>query len=350
MPCFPEFRTFVHETEKELLALFRTIDYNRDGKISRTELKSALSRAGLAVPNSSLDNFFTEVDTNNDGTISFEEWRYVLPEVTALTFHHRGLQLCSRDIWMHSIATSKLSCSDPILPRRTLRSVVGEMSTTKHHSKLHTWIHTDTYRDFLLFIPANAPNLQAVMFYFTATMKMTAEGDVSVSDDTMQGLGTTQRFLDSFFGSLFLVARTPPYSSASSDYTVPLEMASPSSSSLATSHTLPPRPDDGEYNAPLTEVHTGLIQSFGTMLIACVPNPGYFVAGGIAGIVSRTSTAPLDRLKVYLIAQTGVAEQAVVAAKHGNFAKAVLNAWRPLATATKELWEAGGMRSLYAGM
>ena len=71
-----EFRTFVEETEKELLALFRSIDYNRDGKISRDELRAALSRAGLAVPNSSLDNFFTEVDTNNDGTISFEEWRY----------------------------------------------------------------------------------------------------------------------------------------------------------------------------------------------------------------------------------------------------------------------------------
>lgn len=85
------------------------------------------------------------------------------------------------------------------------------------------------------------------------------------------------------------------------------------------------------------------------MLIACVPNPGYFVAGGVAGIVSRTSTAPLDRLKVYLIAQTNVAEEAVVAAKHGNIIRAALNAWRPLATATKELWQAGGMRSLYAG-
>lgn len=72
-----EFRTFVQETEKELLSLFHTIDHNRDGKISRDELRIALRRAGLAVPNSSLDNFFSEVDTNNDGTISFEEWRYV---------------------------------------------------------------------------------------------------------------------------------------------------------------------------------------------------------------------------------------------------------------------------------
>jgi solute carrier family 25 phosphate transporter 23/24/25/41 len=75
----PEFRTFVHETERELLALFKSIDYNDDGKITKPELRAALSRAGMAVPNSSLDNFFTEVDTNNDGHISFEEWRYVFP-------------------------------------------------------------------------------------------------------------------------------------------------------------------------------------------------------------------------------------------------------------------------------
>ncbi|KAK1915329.1 hypothetical protein P3342_003137 [Pyrenophora teres f. teres] len=190
---YNEFRTFVHETEKELLQLFRTIDYNCDGKISRDELRSALRSAGLTVPNTNLDKFFSEVDTNNDGVISFEEWR-----------------------------------------------------------------------DFLLFIPANAPSLHAVMSYFSATMKVNQEGDVAISDDVIQGLG-------------------------------------------------------------------------------------YFVAGGVAGIVSRTSTAPLDRLKVYLIAQTSVAEEAVIAAKHGQIVKAALNAWRPLAKATKELWQAGGMRSLYAG-
>lgn len=38
----------------------------------------AFVRAGLVIPKSKLDQFFSEVDTNHDGVISFDEWRLVL--------------------------------------------------------------------------------------------------------------------------------------------------------------------------------------------------------------------------------------------------------------------------------
>lgn len=66
-------------------------------------------------------------------------------------------------------------------------------------------------------------------------------------------------------------------------------------------------------------------------------------------MVSRTATAPLDRLKVYLIAQTGTKAAAVEAAKEGAPIQAVKHIGQPLIDATKELWKAGGIRSLFAG-
>lgn len=71
-----EFRAFVEQTEKELLKLFRSIDRDHNGQLDKAELKSAFTGAGLTVPNSKLDQFFSEVDVNHDGVISFEEWRY----------------------------------------------------------------------------------------------------------------------------------------------------------------------------------------------------------------------------------------------------------------------------------
>ncbi|KAG9570333.1 hypothetical protein KCU60_g17290, partial [Aureobasidium melanogenum] len=186
---YDEFRKFVDQTERELWQLFQSIDRNHDGNLDKNELRAAFVRAGLAVPNSRLDSFFADVDTDNDGVINFGEWR-----------------------------------------------------------------------DFLLFMPIGSPGLKAVMSYYQSAMKVTAEGDVSVSDETIQGLG-------------------------------------------------------------------------------------YFLAGGISGVASRTTTAPLDRLKVYLIAQTGTNE-AVQAVKSGAPAAAAKSSANTLVRACKELWAAGGIRSL----
>jgi Ca2+-binding EF-hand superfamily protein len=47
-PFTTEFRKFVHETEKELLALFNSIDRDHDNKLTKDELQAAF-RAYFAV-------------------------------------------------------------------------------------------------------------------------------------------------------------------------------------------------------------------------------------------------------------------------------------------------------------
>jgi solute carrier family 25 (mitochondrial phosphate transporter), member 23/24/25/41 len=73
--CTAEFRVFVEHAEKELWQLFESIDRDHNGELDKAELKSAFRRAGLAISNAKLDQFFEEVDVNHDGVISFEEWR-----------------------------------------------------------------------------------------------------------------------------------------------------------------------------------------------------------------------------------------------------------------------------------
>lgn len=80
-----------------------------------------------------------------------------------------------------------------------------------------------------------------------------------------------------------------------------------------------------------------------------LPVPGYFLAGGLAGMVSRTATAPLDRLKVYLIAKVSPKDTMNKALQEGAPVSAISHFTKNLVDACKELWRAGGIRSLFAG-
>ncbi|AEO71302.1 uncharacterized protein THITE_2123502, partial [Thermothielavioides terrestris NRRL 8126] len=77
---------------------------------------------------------------------------------------------------------------------------------------------------------------------------------------------------------------------------------------------------------------------------------GYFLAGAVSGGVSRTATAPLDRLKVYLLVNTKTSSNvAIAAAKQGRPLVALRNAGGPIVDAIVSLWKAGGLRTFFAG-
>ncbi|KAL8707577.1 MAG: hypothetical protein Q9220_007418 [cf. Caloplaca sp. 1 TL-2023] len=278
---YAEFRTFVEQTEKELLKLFNSIDRDHNGELDKSELQSAFSRAGLAVQNSKLDQFFAEVDTNKDGVISFEEWR-----------------------------------------------------------------------DFLLFIPATTPNLRAVLSYYSSTVTVNAEGDVHVTDDVGEGIGR-RHFLSTFFAAFlatFGVSLAKPNIVTTRNSTGSEDRRNTRESGLPHNQ----QHDDDQPNSQSSETQQlnapdNVSKTRSNLLTDLSPPTGYFLAGGIAGVVSRTATAPLDRLKVYLIAQTNVKDEAFNAVKSGAPVQAAKHASRPLIEASKRLWRMGGVRSLFAG-
>ncbi|EEP75521.1 conserved hypothetical protein [Uncinocarpus reesii 1704] len=289
---FNEFRIFVEHAERELWQLFESIDRDHDGHVDKEELKSAFARAGLTVRKSKLDQFFSEMDTNNDGVISFEEWR-----------------------------------------------------------------------DFLLFLPANpthSSNMRAILSYYSATGNLNPEGDVHINEP-FQGLGTDHQFPTSSLPKPTNLALSDSHtpSSFASQATVPDVPVTPLGRESPRDNMYRYHPDgtvilpdgfDPEWlSVPWTVSLWLYFRYIEHILTESTPHLGYFLAGGAAGVVSRTATAPLDRLKVYLIAQTKSHSIAANVAKSGSAVEAAeWMAW-PLVQALKELWRAGGIRSLFAG-
>ncbi|GAP90145.2 putative calcium dependent mitochondrial carrier protein [Rosellinia necatrix] len=217
---YEEFRIFVEAAERQLFHLFRSIDRDKNGKLDKEELQAALHKAGLAVPNRRLDEFFKDIDHNSDGFITYEEWR-----------------------------------------------------------------------NFLLFMPntESTTTLHTIFTFYSDILTLSAEGDSVMSEKSLEGIDT--------------------------------------------------------------QIETATRDKVKkSVLINYIPDPGYFVAGAVAGGISRTATAPLDRLKVYLLVNTkSEANPALAAAKTGRPVLALKNTGRPLIAAVNDLYKSGGLRGFFAG-
>jgi hypothetical protein len=67
-------------------------------------------------------------------------------------------------------------------------------------------------RNFLLFLPTHTetPELKEILSYYSSTISLNSEGDTSISEDTLDGLGRTRfSYISAIFGSIQRIADSP---------------------------------------------------------------------------------------------------------------------------------------------
>ncbi|KAH6819923.1 Mitochondrial substrate carrier family protein [Perilla frutescens var. hirtella] len=72
---YQEFRKYMDDKELELYRIFQAIDVEHNGCILPEELWDALVKAGIELDDDELASFVEHVDKDNNGIITFEEWR-----------------------------------------------------------------------------------------------------------------------------------------------------------------------------------------------------------------------------------------------------------------------------------
>jgi solute carrier family 25 (mitochondrial phosphate transporter), member 23/24/25/41 len=217
----------------------------------------------------------------------------------------------------------------------------------------------------------NGSPLEAALSFYSSIVTVNPEGDSLVSDETLEGLGTAGFLLQALFGSLLRIASPEHPADAhrisTSELTdqissIPTEMAASAASARYGAAVAIPQHvlTDAAVKRPLLQYEgaqqsgaqdiSDVVEEDISGLTDLLPEPGYFLAGAVSGGVSRTATAPLDRLKVYLLVNTKTqTNAAVAAAKQGHPVAAMRSAGGPIVDAVVSLWKAGGLRTFFAG-
>ncbi|KAK6226403.1 calcium dependent mitochondrial carrier protein [Colletotrichum tabaci] len=378
---YEEFRCFVEQTERQLMFLFQSIDKDNDGRLDKTELQEAFRRAGLVVPMRKLASFFGDIDMNNDGYISFEEWRNA-PLKAVMDFYSSIVTLSAEGDSMVSEETLEGSGTTGFLLQTLFGSILKLASPSySDPSAGNIQLLSDEDGNSVAVVvpsregPGSGPSglSQLPASPKQQRRRSLSKNNNSDSSNSSSGYATPSADLDpassqqqiSSAQAMVLPISPPGYSGTSANMNNMNMEAAVLQACIQAADEKPTgilgRPP-GVGTSQANQV-TGSSSEQGSSsssdatvapkfkrLTDFVPDPGYFIAGAVAGGLSRTATAPLDRLKVYLLVNTRAStDTAASALKQGRPLLALRNAVKPFGDAVKDLWKAGGMRSLFAG-
>lgn len=257
------------DQETRLKNLYKTIDIHGTGRVDLSTLNDAFNKSDHPLKNTpgAIETLFKSLDSNKDDVIDFQEFKtYILKAELQIS---EGFAKLDKDkdgkIFSHDLNSYlKLNKDENLKDFQSFIKLLQD-----DNSKSASYITYDQWRNFLLFVPRlNGSRLRtAYEFLNNNDVDLNSEGDVTVSNEILKGLG-------------------------------------------------------------------------------------FFLAGGLSGVVSRTCTAPFDRIKVFLIARTDLSstllhKRAALASKAGEIPLDKIKS--PLIKAATTLYRQGGLRAFYVG-
>ncbi|SCV73638.1 BQ2448_6068 [Microbotryum intermedium] len=300
------FEKYAEEKEKELWKVFVEFDSDQDMKLRVPEVRQACKRAGLEIKDGILDDFMKTVDKDGDGAISFAEWRnflLLLPRPTSMPEimhyyqthrkHRPSMSRLTQDgdvvigggktgwnrLMTKSAAASK-SASVTSQQKKVMNSsaALAILQDATNLRKCETENDEKRWaRECVECWASKAGSIGAVKKGKAVESMAATKAAVAKEVLTTESVAP-MRVVD-------LTEKSTTSAAAAAAATIATTTADSGTSSSA--HLTLPVVEDEQVD----ELQHGMFAGAGKFLLA----------GGLAGAVSRTATAPFDRLKVYLI-------------------------------------------------
>ncbi|KAK4047617.1 hypothetical protein OIV83_005275 [Microbotryomycetes sp. JL201] len=288
------FEKYADEKERELWRAFVEMDKDGDMRLRKDEVREACRRAGVqATDDATIDEFIRNVSRNGDGAISFEEWRnffLLLPRQTSMPEMWKYYQTHRS----RRPSMSRLTQDGDVViggGKSSWDRMAGKASATQAHrdrSSSKGQADAPQMRDRTNLKQLETENDERK---FATACRRARNMRLREQEARQHKTATTRAVQAERKAAEKSNAEANASSSKSAPATSTEAQAPGSSINLKEDDAGLSLDDEEEEDEP--EPTAGMFSGAGKFLLA----------GGLAGAVSRTATAPFDRLKVYLITQ-----------------------------------------------
>ncbi|BGP17904.1 hypothetical protein JCM10213v2_005952 [Rhodosporidiobolus nylandii] len=340
------FEKYAEEKEHELWKAFCELDRDGDMRLGIGEMREACRRAGVEIKDpKAIEQFVRTVDRNGDGVISFDEWRdflLLLPRPSTMkeiwryyrTTHRPSMSRLTQDAdvvvgggkssW-NKLLSSPTSSSKPLPPASrpppSLSSAcLPDLRSSDRPPPDCAWA-SSLAREKAEREKEQLARQRAFQAHETADVH--GSGTVSSATLKLEESGVT--------------LASSPSSDASETAKAQRSKEQERIGSEDGRHDGQGDEEEEEDNEQLHEMFAGAGK--------------FLLAGGMAGAVSRTATAPFDRLKVYLITSPSTCPPPSAAAAHSaTGAKPPRPGAGSLVQAVKAVYtQGGGIKAFWTG-